>query len=112
MDSDSSFNGIAIFLVLAVFTGVIGYLAVQQSKIKKQIEESRRLRERDDLAGLGGPAAFVPTTPSAPPDVSQEIIPDITPSSLPKITPGGTPPVPPSRPRNPGGASSPPGTSP
>jgi hypothetical protein len=93
MESDS-FNGPAIFLVLAVITGVFGYLAVMQSKVKKQIEESRRERERADLATLG--TTFIPAPPIVPPDVTPTIEPgaitDITPSSLPKITPGGTPP--------------------
>jgi hypothetical protein len=92
MESDG-FNGVAIFIVLAVVTGVIGYLAVLQSKVKKQIEESRRERERAELTTLG--ATFVPTTPVAPSDatsVEPGTITDITPASLPKITPGGTPP--------------------
>ena len=85
MDS-GGFSGIAVFLVLAVITGVIGWLAVQQSKIKRQIEEDRRERERNELAGMTA------ATPSAPPEVGHGSIPDITPQSLPKITPGGTPP--------------------
>ncbi|HEX4139775.1 MAG TPA: hypothetical protein VHY09_05465 [Candidatus Methylacidiphilales bacterium] len=83
------FNGIAVFIVLAVITGVIGYLAMLQAKVKRQIEESRRQRERDDLAAMGG---TVPSAPSAPPDVAPGKIADITPHTLPKITPGGTPP--------------------
>ena len=91
-----SFGGIAMFLVVGVITGVIGYLAMQQSKIKKQIDESRREREREELAALANipPPAYTPT----PPDVSPEIIADITPASLPKITPGGTPAAPRSEP--------------
>ena len=91
MDS-GSFNGIAVFLVLAVITGVITYLAVQQSKIKRQIEEDRRKRERDELTALGG---ISPTTTGMAPRMAPGDIPDITPQSLPKITPGGTPNVPP-----------------
>ena len=98
MESDG-FNGVAVFLVLAVITGIFGYLAVMQSKVKKQIEESRRDRERADLTDLGN--TFIPAPPIAPPDttptIEPSVTPEITPSSLPKITPGGTPTVPPPR---------------
>jgi hypothetical protein len=118
MESDG-FNGVAVFIVLAVITGIFGYLAVMQSKVKKQIEESRRQRERADLTDLGN--MVVPTTPVAPPDTTPTIVPaatpEIPPSTLPKITPGGTPTVPPPRllpdpDQPPGGASSTPSTGP
>jgi uncharacterized membrane protein YgcG len=89
MESDG-FNGLAVFIVLAVITGVMCYLAVMQSRVKKQIEESRRERESAELTALG--TTIIPTTPITPPDVAPGLITDITPSSLPKITPGGTPP--------------------
>ena len=98
MESDG-FNGVAVFLVLAVITGIFGYLAVMQSRVKKQIEESRRERESADLTDLGNTLA--PTTLITPPDNTPTIepaaSPDTTPSSLPKITTGGTPTIPPPR---------------
>jgi hypothetical protein len=98
MESDG-FNGVAVFLVLAVITGIFGYLAVMQSRVKKQIEESRRERERVDLTDLGN--TLISTPPIAPPDTTPTIepaaTPEIAPSSLPKITPGGTPTIPPPR---------------
>ncbi len=77
---DPGFGGFAVFIVVAVITGVIGYLAVQQSKIKREIEESRRQREREELASLG---SLIPPT--------QISTPQSPPSTIPEIKPGGTP---------------------
>ncbi len=83
-----SFGGFAIFLVVAVITGVIGYLARQQSKIKRQIEEDRRARERAELEALAG---IAPGVTGAPPQIIPGTTPEITPSTTPIITPGLTP---------------------
>ncbi len=94
MDS-TAFSGFAIFVVMAVITGLIGYLAVQQGKIKRQIEESRKQREREELATLAG---VDPTgLPSGVPPV---ITPGATSPSAPLIQPGGTP-LPPHSPPGP-----------
>ncbi len=87
MESDG-FNGLAVFIVVAVITGVLCYLAVMQSRVKKQIEESRRERERAELIPANTP--FIPTTLGVPPNIGRDVINDVTPSSLPIITTGGT----------------------
>jgi hypothetical protein len=89
MESDG-FNGLAVFIIVAVITGVLCYLAVMQSRVKKQIEESRRERERAEL--IPANTAFIPPTSSFPPNIGRDVINDVTPSSLPIITAGGTPP--------------------
>ncbi len=93
MDSTTGFGGFAAFIALAVVTGVIVFLAWSQAKIKREIEESRRLRERDELAALGRSVPGVPGTFVPPPDAS---------GSIPEITPGGTPAPHPHHPHHPG----------
>jgi hypothetical protein len=71
---DSNFGGFAAFLVFAVITGVIGFLAVQQGKIKRDIEARRRKREQEDLIALGGIDPNAPNLPNVQPT-------DITPGA-------------------------------
>jgi hypothetical protein len=87
MDS-TGFTGFAIFVVLAVITGAIGLLAVQQSKLRRQIEETRRERERAELATLGG---IDPTVTDIPPVITPGGPAVSAPDTTPTITPGATP---------------------
>jgi uncharacterized membrane protein YgcG len=60
-----------VFLVFAAITGVMVFLAVQQSKIKKQIDEDRRKRGDDALLPYGGADPMMTgLPPGMPPDVS------------------------------------------
>jgi len=87
MDS-AGFTGFAVFVVLAIITGTIGYLAVQQSKLKRQIEEGRRQREREELAAIGG---IDSSLTGVPPVITPGGAPASVPDSTPTITPGSTP---------------------
>jgi hypothetical protein len=78
---DTNFGGFAIFVIFATVTGVIGFLALQQGKIKRDIEESRRKREREDLIAMSG----IDPTSANPPTVTPT---DITPGPHPPHTPG------------------------
>jgi hypothetical protein len=91
----TSFAGFAILVVVAGITGVIGYLAVQQGKLKRQIEQSRLQREREELAALTGvDPSVLPTglQSGAPPVITPGgTTPGTISGDAPRIEPGGTP---------------------